>query len=120
MVQVESQADMSKPIASQQIFSVSPKHGEKVLILKIWAPDLRSEDEWQCRWEIEGLYGTAHPAVSNDSWHSLMLAIRTIEQLLSYHSEDGAKLYYEKGGEALLLSDLIPRWVVSNEARKLT
>ncbi|WP_303493037.1 DUF6968 family protein [Saccharophagus degradans] len=97
-------------IAQTEIFTVTPDGRDKILVLKIGAPQKRNEDEWMCYWEISGLHENVHATVSNDKWHSLMLVIRTIEQLLTYYVEDGGRLYWEKSGEEIAVSDLIPRW----------
>lgn len=107
---------MNKPIASLEVFSISPDGEEKPLVIEIGAPEKKSNGEWQCAWEIQNLYTESHPAVSDGAWHSLVLAIRTIEQLLTYYIEDGGRLFHEKGGDELPVSELVPRWPVSYKA----
>lgn len=107
---------MKNEIAKMEFFSISSNGEDKPLVVRIGAPDKRNEDEWQCPWEINGLYEENHSTVSNESWHCLLLAIQTIEQLLSYYVEDGGKLYWEKGGNELQISELIPRWSASNKS----
>jgi hypothetical protein len=43
-----------------------------------------------------------------DLWQSLQLANRLAAQLLEYFVQDGGRLFWEKGGEQIQLSELFP------------
>ncbi len=105
---------MANLIAEQKLWSVSSSTVSKTLVLKLGAPEKIDTDQWQCFWEIHGLHENVKPVISNENWHSLMLAIKTIEQLLTFFVEDGGKLFFQSGSEEISVSEIIPRIKLSN------
>ena len=65
---------------------------------------------WACPVSIEGLHAKLHDAVGIDSWQALSLAMGLTRQLLGYFLEDGGKLYWEEGGDEVILNDLFPQF----------
>ena len=100
---------MDDKIAERKIFSNSPDGQKKLLGIAIGQPYQVDDVSWACPVIVDGLHKKLKDAVGVDSWQALSLAIALIRQLLGYYVEDGAELYWEEGGEKVLLDDLFPQ-----------
>jgi len=100
---------MNENIAERKLFSISPDGQKKILKITIGKPYQVDDVSWACSVNIEGLYKKLKDQVGIDSWQALSLAIALVRQLLGYYVEDGAKLYWEDGGEGVSLDDLFPQ-----------
>ncbi len=100
---------MDKNIAERKIFSISPDGQKKLLRIAIGQPYQVDDVSWACPVKVEGLHKKLKDAVGIDSWQALSLAIALVRQLLEYHVEDGAELYWEDEGERIFIEDLFPQ-----------
>ena len=73
------------------------------------APRQIDDVSWGCRLRVEGIGDrTDHRVVGYDAWQALTLAIRLVEQLLTYFVEDGGSLYWEGSDDPMAVSDVVP------------
>ena len=98
-------------IVETTIHAVSVKGQATQFRFAIDAPVKIDEESWGCALTMPGLTGCPHHIVGVDAWQSLLLAIRLVEQTLTYFVEDGGRLYWEPGGEPMNVGDVIPRFV---------
>jgi hypothetical protein len=96
-------------IAERRLFAVSAKSEKLTLRITVGRPYQLNDVSWACPVSIEGLYAKLHDAVGIDSWQALNLAIGLTRQLLDHFLEGGGKLYWEEGGDEVILNDLIPQ-----------
>lgn len=100
---------MSNIIAERKIFSISPDGQKKILRIGIGKPYQINDVSWACPVKVDGLHKKIRDSVGIDSWQAIGIAIALVRQLLGYYVEDGAELYWEEGGEKVLLEDLFPQ-----------
>ena len=96
-------------IAEREIYSITPEGEEKIIYVALGRPYEVGKDSWACPVVVRGIYVVRRDIVGSDSWQALNLAIRLIEQCLNYYVFNGGKLYWSKGGDAIEVSDIIPR-----------
>lgn len=59
---------------------------------------------------MEGMPGRPHHRVVGiDAWQALTLALRLVEQLLTYFVEDGGSLFRAASDIPIAISDIVPR-----------
>jgi hypothetical protein len=100
---------MNNIIAERKIYSISSDGQKKILRIGIGQPYQVDDVSWACPVKVDGLHKKLRDSVGIDSWQALGLAIALVRQLLGYYVEDGAELYWEEGGEKVLLEDLFPQ-----------
>jgi hypothetical protein len=100
---------MDEVIAEREIFSISPKGEKEVLRVVIGKPYRVDDESWACSVRVVGLHKKLSDVVGIDSWQALGLAIALVRQLLGYYVENGAELFWEEGGERIMLADLFPQ-----------
>lgn len=98
-----------QPIAERTIYAIAADGREFEVHLAVGRPYPISKDEWACPVLLEGLHSRLRDQHGIDSWQALQLAYQLIGQLLGYFIQDGGKLFWENGGESVLVSDLIPK-----------
>lgn len=102
--------EKEQAVAEKEVFSLSPTGDKRVVRIAIGKPYQIDAVSWGCPVALDGLYKDLRDAVGGDSWQALSLAISLVHQLLTYHLRDGAKLFWEEGGEEVLLNDLFPQF----------
>ena len=72
------------------------------------ASDLAHGLDWVCEVEAEGLSLWQGPSkiYGVDSWHALMLALRTLREILSHEVRQGAVFHWEGGKHAISIDEL--------------
>lgn len=74
------------------------------------APREIDDVSWGCRLLMEGVGRRIdHRVVGCDAWQALTLAIRLVEQMLTYFIEDGGCLYWGETDDPMAISDVVPR-----------
>jgi len=111
---------VNEVIAEKEIFSVSAKGEKKRLRVVVGRPYRVGDVSWACPVQLEGLFNKLHDAVGVDSWQALGLTVGLVRQLLGYYVEDGGKLYWEEGGQEMMLNDLFPQLKASNSVWRRT
>lgn len=73
-------------------------------------PQEIDDASWGCRLLMEGAGSRIdHRVVGCDAWQALTLAIRLVEQMLTYFVEDGGCLYWIGTCDPMAISDVVPR-----------
>lgn len=95
-------------IAERTLFAVAATGEKRTFRLAIGRPYRVDAVSWACPVALDGLHDRLHDIAGTDAWQALTLALNPTRQLLGYFVEDGGRLYWEEGGEALRLADLFP------------
>ncbi len=108
---------MNEPelIAERLVYAVAKDgHGFQIRLM-VGQPYQEEAGNWACPVALDGFHGRLHDVRAEDSWQSLILAIRLAKVLLGFFIEDGGKLYWEEGGEEMSLNDLFWDEPISSE-----
>ncbi len=77
----------------------------------IEAPKQIDEESWGCGLLMQGITDRAHHRIVGiDAWQALTLALRMVEQMLTYFVEDGGSLFWEGSDAPLKVSEVVPRY----------
>lgn len=96
---------MSELIASKTLKAIDPKKGEIEIKFGIGKP-YQVEEFWRCRACLSGIHDLDRGVASDESWQSLILALKLIKQLLTYFQEDGGKLYWPDGKKQITVDEV--------------
>ncbi len=77
--------------------------------LGIGQPYRITEEEWACAVQLSGFHENLSDAHGLDPWQALQLAQQLAAQLLAYFIQDGGRLFWEKDGEQVQLSELFAK-----------
>lgn len=98
-----------KVIAGRELYAVAADGRGFEVKLGIGQPCRITEDEWACAVQLSGLHENLSDAHGIDSWQALQLAQQLAARLLQYFVQDGGRLFWEKDGEQVQLSELFAR-----------
>jgi hypothetical protein len=96
-------------IAEKVIDALDAKGERLQFRLGIEAPRQIDDVSWGCGLLMEGVGRQPyHRVVGYDAWQALTLAVRLVEQLLTYFVEDGGSLFWEGSENPMAISDVVP------------
>jgi hypothetical protein len=101
--------DQQKLIAGRELYAVAVDGRGFGVKLGIGQPYRITEDEWACAVQLSGLHENLSDAHGIDSWQALQLAQQLAARLLQYFVQDGGRLFWEKDGDQVQLSELFAR-----------
>ena len=84
---------MENLIALKQLNAIDSKGREVKVTLGVGAP-YRDDNMWRCRAYLSGISNIDTEVMSDESWQSLILALKLLKQLLTYFEEDGGTFYW--------------------------
>lgn len=93
-------------IAGRELYAIAADGRGFEVKLGIGRPYRITEDEWACAVQLSGFHENLSDAHGIDSWQALQLAQQLAAQLLGYFVQDGGRLFWEKDGEQVQLSEL--------------
>jgi len=99
---------MDEIIAERDLYCIRP-NGERFPIkLLIGRPYKINDVQWGCPVEALGFEKKLKETYGYDSFQALILAFKTLHQVLGYFVEDGGKLLYPDSETEVNLNDLFP------------
>lgn len=101
--------EQQKVIAERELYAVAADGRSFEIKLGIGQPYRITEDEWACAVQLSGLHENLSDAHGIDSWQALQLAQQLAARLLQYFVEDGGRVFSEKDGEQVPLSELFAK-----------
>ena len=100
-----------KLVAQTTLYAIDKDGREFDIYVMVGLPYETEFGAWACPVAIVGLHGRLHDIYGNDSFQSLILAIKLIHNLLIAFVNDGGKLHLEKGGETISVDELFGKVV---------
>jgi hypothetical protein len=105
---------MTDFIAERVIHARDAKGANLQFRFAMEAPRQIDDMSWECALLMEGIVDRPrHRVIGQDAWQALTLALRLMEQLLTYFVEDGGSLFWEESDIPITVSDVIPRVLTS-------
>jgi len=94
-------------VAERNLYAIAPDGREFDLTIRINQP-YQSDESWACSVAVIGLCDRLRDIHGVDSMQALHLALRLAAQLIDDFVESGGKLYWERGGESVLVNKALP------------
>lgn len=96
-------------MAQRKLYALAADGSGFEIGLGIGKPYRISAEEWACAVQVHGLHDHLSDMHGIDSWQALQLACQLAAQMLGYFAESGGRIFWEKDGEQLAISDLFAK-----------
>jgi hypothetical protein len=99
---------MDEIIAERDLYCKKPNGEGYPIKLLIGKPYIINDVQWACPVEAVGFEERLKETYGIDSFQALIIAFKTLHQILGYFVEDGGKLLYTDRKTEVNLNDIFP------------
>jgi hypothetical protein len=108
--------EQNKFIAGRDLYAVAADGRGFEVKLGVGQPYRITDDERACAAQLSGFHENLSHVHGIDSWQALQLAQQLAARLLGYFIQDGGRLFWEKDGEQVQLTELFANGPPPNNA----